>query len=1401
MKLNCLHSKLLLVFFAAGCLLGIFPGAVSAQIPVSDNVLMGYIDESYYGDYVQDKYDFFVWDLSKGDEGFQILPSLLKNTMEYGTVVAGTWVEDAYYCITYAVEEDHCLYLSYEPLSRNVRIFGQTPVYMSPAVGCDMAYDPVAGKLYALSASTTGTALYELSLTDNTAVEIKGNTGSSGITVDGVVPYDSRFVGLGINSRGEMYSVLNTSGNAELYKVDPRTASATKICELDIPAATYSNSLTFTASPDSLYWFTSYWGDYVRKIDLETGKTTQVSEKIQIPVTSIFYPRYENGAPASAIADLRVIKNPSDYQEATFYYTLPSVDMQGVGLSGKLRVEIWRGTDESDMELIDSVLSQEPGAKLSYTHSEEADGMYYFAFRVRSENGKYSSFSGIYCPFFNVSFPYRTSFEIDDEMGVPVPEGAGWIHYENVPFQWGGGADTLVRTGRYSYGVSEDNVSKLNIGSGLSVYKGAEYEFSFYVVGHAEIIYGGRWIEGPEEPLEIVYDGNDTLLMLPESGTVGGDPTYKPYQHFAKHTFRFVAKENGPLQISFRAVGNDSYYIDDFEVLQLTKPLVPAQIGDLAVSESGSDLQAGKACVGFTAPELTLGGEDLQALSGVVVEWSPSRMFADGQGRDYFVADTVKNINPGDRQTVTRTFEDGFYYARAYAWNEKGSAPYSSVLPTGYLGRGVNVDFEILNAGGEPVADADLRLKPLYEEKEDDYTAVSAEDGKISLSGVYVGRYRLEVTDPDYEDFIAEIRLGKDTSVKVGLADRKFHLYPAAVSDLEVSGVDAESLTVSLSWTNPGKDADGNALENLDGVIVSYSLFGEELVVLDTVRSVGDMGGEGSAEIVLKEQGEYVLSVSAFNEYGVSDAVEVETGYVGSGFDKSFLCKSVDGEKVGNVRITLMAVNDTLQYAATGGEDGKVLFEGVRRGLYRLYATADYYDRMEVAALSVDNEEETVLDTFSFTLQQPEILALQMPDEKSVSFTWSLKEDRNFVDGFESYPDFEIKSIGDYKLGGAKTKGYFGGATWPNVLEEQSWIVFNPSATSPSLENEAYFKTRSGNKMLCSFFTVANDDWLAHRVDGGGILKFWAAGPHIDGNVNERFVVLYSVTDDNFGNFIRVSEGDYVEAGTGWAEYAYELPENAKYFAIHCVSDYANVLKIDDLSYTLSHGEKIASAIGFELYVDGTKVADLAKDKTTYTFSDLSDGTHVLGLKAVYEKGTSEMVTRTVVIGRQVADPVNVKVDRFDGKWILSYAMPAGQTAQYFKVFLDGKFLENIQETSYQLENVESGVMHKAGVCAVNNEHFSDTVWVEFGDVANAGMESARLNVYPNPAVNGIFSVELPVDGDLEIFAADGHRVYVRELAAGVHEINLESQPQGVYMVSFVREDGIRSLARVVVLR
>ncbi|HPW66363.1 MAG TPA: M6 family metalloprotease domain-containing protein, partial [Salinivirgaceae bacterium] len=252
--------------------------------------------------------------------------------------------------------------------------------------------------------------------------------------------------------------------------------------------------------------------------------------------------------------------------------------------------------------------------------------------------------------------------------------------------------------------------------------------------------------------------------------------------------------------------------------------------------------------------------------------------------------------------------------------------------------------------------------------------------------------------------------------------------------------------------------------------------------------------------------------------------------------------------------------------------------------------------------------------------------------------TWSPEPD--FIDDIESYDDFIISNIGNYTLVDVDNSYTYGiqNYTFPNSGYTGSYIVFNPSATTPALTS-ANWAPHGGNKYLACFAaaTSPNNDWLiTHQVTvvPGMSFSFWARSYTIQYGA-DRFKVGVSTTGTAPTNFTIISAGEYIEAPAAWTQYTYNLDAYVGqqiYLAINCVSDDSFVLMIDDIFIGASKSDDSRAFLGYTVYLnDQVKASGLTTKE--YTITNIPAGTHNVGVQSVYSSGASAIV---------YADPITV---------------------------------------------------------------------------------------------------------------------------------------------------------------
>lgn len=194
-----------------------------------------------------------------------------------------------------------------------------------------------------------------------------------------------------------------------------------------------------------------------------------------------------------------------------------------------------------------------------------------------------------------------------------------------------------------------------------------------------------------------------------------------------------------------------------------------------------------------------------------------------------------------------------------------------------------------------------------------------------------------------------------------------------------------------------------------------------------------------------------------------------------------------------------------------------------------------------------------------------------------------------FQDNFESYDDFIISGIGQYKLfdnDGSAT--YIGGLTatpgvlpWPNAYAPMVGQIFNPLGAGVQNGHDgenSNFDPHGGEKYFAfwSATTPPNNDWLVLpkiNLATGNKFSFWVKSLADDYGLEKYTVAIYDGTAGSPAN----SSGFQLIGGTrtaplAWTEVTVDIPASyngkAVYLALHYVSSDVYMMMVDDIKVT-----------------------------------------------------------------------------------------------------------------------------------------------------------------------------------------------------------------------------------------
>lgn len=294
--------------------------------------------------------------------------------------------------------------------------------------------------------------------------------------------------------------------------------------------------------------------------------------------------------------------------------------------------------------------------------------------------------------------------------------------------------------------------------------------------------------------------------------------------------------------------------------------------------------------------------------------------------------------------------------------------------------------------------------------------------------------------------------------------------------------------------------------------------------------------------------------------------------------------------------------------------------------------SSEYY--AEVQSEADDNASNNISPKATVVLDVPILPVIKDLSgeciDKKVTLTWGNPDMSTLLpdpatESFENAESFAINSVEGWSFidaDGAPT-WKLSNKTFPNEGLEMAYIVFDDTHEFA----DEYLTANTGHKYLACMSAKVyepehNDDWLiSPRLCGASQQISFFAKSYTTQYGYELVEVYYSLGGKEVDDFVKV--GHTIEVPEGWTRYTVDLPEDALYFAIRCISADRCALMIDDITYIPDAELPDLGLKGYNIYRDGVKLND--SPVATKSYSDIiSDGEpHRYGVTVVYDRGES----------------------------------------------------------------------------------------------------------------------------------------------------------------------------------
>ncbi len=350
-------------------------------------------------------------------------------------------------------------------------------------------------------------------------------------------------------------------------------------------------------------------------------------------------------------------------------------------------------------------------------------------------------------------------------------------------------------------------------------------------------------------------------------------------------------------------------------------------------------------------------------------------------------------------------------------------------------------------------------------------------------------------------------------------------------------------------------------------------------------------------------------------------------------------------------------------------EGGKIAASEATTAVIKLQPTAalsgksvNYEVRVNLDgdANDLNDVVQTTVNVLASKLPAPTNLT-GTPENGKVVLAWNVPaeaEQTEVSDSFEDYTAYAIDGVGNWKFvdGDGQLSNAIANVNYDNATVAKSFQVWKTEGLTLG-SDAANWGPRTGSQCLINFSAsgyypnrdaapnAKSDDWMiSPRAVGSTTVKFYASeGSAAYGNETFEFMVSYDSQDtEDFGVLETVTL-----PGVGWKEYSFDLPTDARYFAIHCITEGGFALLIDDITFT--SGYSGLELQGYNVYRDNLLVNEELISELSFEDEVSTDATIVYGVSAVYDQGESPMVTWTkngAVESVSAADVVVVGADQ-----------------------------------------------------------------------------------------------------------------------------------------------------------
>ncbi|MCL2435823.1 MAG: T9SS type A sorting domain-containing protein [Lentimicrobiaceae bacterium] len=227
--------------------------------------------------------------------------------------------------------------------------------------------------------------------------------------------------------------------------------------------------------------------------------------------------------------------------------------------------------------------------------------------------------------------------------------------------------------------------------------------------------------------------------------------------------------------------------------------------------------------------------------------------------------------------------------------------------------------------------------------------------------------------------------------------------------------------------------------------------------------------------------------------------------------------------------------------------------------------------------------------------------------------------------------------------------------------------------------------------------------------------------------------------------------------------------------------------------------------LGYNIYRDGDKINESLITDTDYTDENLTPGTYLYQVSAIYEFCESELTDGVSLIVLACETPVELSGTDNENTAIISWNEPENIDGVLlgYNIYRDDVMINilPIKVREYMDEGLENGIyLYQVSAIYEHCEsELTDTVSVEI-TVGINDFTIASFNIYPNPTTGNVTFKGAGLNR-VEIFEIQGRKLAGYENVNGILQINVSQYTNGIYFIKMYSDDHQIVTKRLIILK